>query len=50
MAIDKFSAVAFENKSGTWKLRYYRDSLKAGVIKEDNLENKSKKYASYLPY
>ena len=30
--------------------RIIRDSLKEGVIKEDNLENKSRKYASYLPY
>ncbi len=30
--------------------RIIRDALKEGVIKEDNPENKSRKYASYLPF
>lgn len=30
--------------------RIIRDALKEGVIKEDDPENKSRKYASYLPY
>jgi len=30
--------------------RIIRDALKEGVIKEDNPENKSRKYASYIPF
>ena len=30
--------------------RIIRDALKDGIIKEDNPENKSRKYASYLPF
>jgi len=29
--------------------RIIRDSLEVGVIKEDDPENKSRKYASYIP-
>lgn len=30
--------------------RIIGDSLKEGVIKDDNPENKSKKFAKYIPY
>lgn len=39
-----------ENHNYSIASRIIRDALNAGVIKEDDPENKSRKYASYLPF
>jgi predicted HTH transcriptional regulator len=39
-----------ENKNSAIASRIIKDSLTEGVIKEDDPANKSKKYASYLPF
>ena len=39
-----------ESKNAAIASRIIRDALAEGVIKEDNPENKSRKYASYLPF
>ena len=39
-----------ENKNSAIASRIIKDSLTEGVIKEDDPTNKSKKYASYLPF
>lgn len=38
-----------ENKNAAIASRIIRDALKDGVIKEDDPESKSRKYAGYLP-
>jgi predicted HTH transcriptional regulator len=39
-----------ESQNSAIASRIIRDALKDGVIKEDDIENKSRKYASYVPY
>jgi len=39
-----------ENKNAAIASRIIRDALKDGVIKEDDPESKSRKYAGYLPF
>ena len=39
-----------EDRNYSIASRIIRDALRDGVIKEDNPENKSRKYASYLPF
>ncbi len=39
-----------EDRNYSTASRIIRDALVEGVIKEDNPENKSRKYASYLPF
>jgi hypothetical protein len=39
-----------ENQNAAIASRIIRDALEESVIKEDDPENKSRKYASYLPF
>jgi predicted HTH transcriptional regulator len=39
-----------EDQNAAIASRIIRDALNEQVIKEENTENKSKKYASYLPF
>jgi predicted HTH transcriptional regulator len=39
-----------EDQNAAIASRIIRDCIEEGLIKEDNPENKSRKFASYVPY